>query len=149
MARTGWLSVRIMWDHGVGGLVSQWDSTIKSLWLHTVTSQYLSWYGLRCSQDVKLQQPPTNTLRMPRGTNLLCRSETDCCGLNPRLVLHSVTSAILTTSCWPLAPLLHRRCSASQLPVCIIPVTSHTTSYVTSHPTSSHISVIAAASQLI
>ena len=42
---TGLLSVRIMClsgisDDGAGSLVSQWGSTIKPHWVHTVTSQY-------------------------------------------------------------------------------------------------------------
>ena len=41
--------------HGVGGLVSQWGSTIKSPWAHTVTSRYPSWYAIRCCHDVKQQ----------------------------------------------------------------------------------------------
>ena len=50
--------VRIMWlsqisGHGAGGLVSQWDNTIKLPWVHTVTSRYLSLYDLRCCQDIK------------------------------------------------------------------------------------------------
>ena len=46
-ARTGWLSIRIMWlsgisGHGAGGLVSQLGSTIKLPWVSTVTSRYSS-----------------------------------------------------------------------------------------------------------
>ena len=48
-----WLSVRIMWlsgisGHGAEGLVAQWGSTIKSPLERTVTSQYQSWYDLKC-----------------------------------------------------------------------------------------------------
>ena len=63
MARTGWLSVKIMWlsgisGHGAGSMASQWGSTIKSPWMRTVTRWYLSWYDLIwCCKDVKLQQP--------------------------------------------------------------------------------------------
>ena len=51
-ARTGWLSVSIMWrsritGHGAGSLVSKWDITIKSPPMHTVTTKYLCWYDLR------------------------------------------------------------------------------------------------------
>ena len=42
--------------HGASSLISQWDSTIKSPWVCTVTSRYLSWHDLRCYQDVKQQQ---------------------------------------------------------------------------------------------
>ena len=43
----------IMWlsgisSHGDDDLVSQWDSIVKSPWLHTVTTQYRPWYRLRC-----------------------------------------------------------------------------------------------------
>ena len=42
--------------HGASSLISQWGRTIKSSWMHAVTSRYLSWYDLRCFQDVILQQ---------------------------------------------------------------------------------------------
>ena len=41
--------------HGAGGLVSEWDNTIKSPWVRAVTNRYLSWYDHTCCQDVKLQ----------------------------------------------------------------------------------------------
>ena len=73
-ARTDWLRVRVMWltgisGHGADGLVgqpcplwditmlSQWDSIIMSPWVQTFTSQYPSWYDLKCCHDLKLQQP--------------------------------------------------------------------------------------------
>ena len=52
--RLGWLIIiRIMWlswisGHDSGGLLSQWGSTIKSPWVHTVTSPYPSWYDITC-----------------------------------------------------------------------------------------------------
>ena len=59
---TGWLSLRMMWlsgiwGHGADSLASQWGSTIRSPWVRTVTSRYLSCYDLICCQDLKLQQP--------------------------------------------------------------------------------------------
>ena len=50
------MSLRGISGHGAAELVSQWDSTIKSLWVYTVTSRYPSWYDFGCCQDVKLQQ---------------------------------------------------------------------------------------------
>ena len=41
---------------------SQWGSTIKSPWVHTVTSLYTSWYDLRCWHDAKQQ---TNKHKVP------------------------------------------------------------------------------------
>ena len=40
-----------------GGLISQWDSTIKSPCVHCHKSVPISRYDLTCFQDVKLQQP--------------------------------------------------------------------------------------------
>ena len=43
-----------MWLSGIsghGGLVSQWDSTIKSAWVCTVANQYPLFYYIRCCQD--------------------------------------------------------------------------------------------------
>ena len=53
-------------DNGDGGLVSQWASTIKALWVRTVKSWCTFWYDLRFPLDVKQQQTnnkqTTNTL---------------------------------------------------------------------------------------
>ena len=64
MARTGWLSVRIMWSvwdissHVVSGLISQGrGSTIMPQWVCTVTHRYRSWYDLRWGKNIKPQQP--------------------------------------------------------------------------------------------
>ena len=55
-----------MWLSGIsglsaGGAVSEWDSTMKSRWVRTVTSQYRSWYDHRCCQGIKQQH--TNMAR--------------------------------------------------------------------------------------
>ena len=42
---------------------SQWSSTIKLPWVRIVTGWYLSWYDLRCFQDIKFQQPTTKSVR--------------------------------------------------------------------------------------
>ena len=58
-----WLS-RIL-SHGIGGLICQWGSTIKSPLVRTITSRYPSWYDLRCCcKDVKPHQPNNNVRGM-------------------------------------------------------------------------------------
>ena len=64
-----------IWGGGADGLVSQWGSTIKLPWGHTVRSQsyrYPSWYDLRCCQD---KSPTTNQLFLGNEMN------TFICGL--------------------------------------------------------------------
>ena len=51
----------------LGGLVSQWGSTIQLPWVCTVTSRYLLWHDFRCCQDVKLQQPTSLSFLCPKG----------------------------------------------------------------------------------
>ena len=43
--------------HDAGSLVSQWDSSIKSPCVPTLTSRYPSWYDPTCCQDATLYQP--------------------------------------------------------------------------------------------
>ena len=57
-----WLSDIL--GHGVGGLISQCGRTMKSLWVHTITNLYLSWYDLRWCKDGE-QQPIVSWLTDP------------------------------------------------------------------------------------
>ena len=50
--------------HAASGLVSQWASIMKLSWVRSVTSQYPSWYDLRCCQDIKLQQQTKSQCNM-------------------------------------------------------------------------------------
>ena len=55
------ISVRILWlrgisNHGTGGQVSHWGSTIKLRLLCSVTNRCTSWHDLKYYQDLKLQQ---------------------------------------------------------------------------------------------
>ena len=105
--RTGWLGVRIMWlsgisGRGAGSLVSQLDSTIKSQWVRTVTSQHSSWYYVRYFQDTN--QPPTTNNQY---------SERRCCFIVPKWSTRWHTWSVLQRrpACLPTGP----TCSAPYL----------------------------------
>ena len=57
--------------HDAGGLISQWGSTIRSPWVHTVASRYPSWYGLRCCQDRSTNRRVCRIVRY-KGLRICC-----------------------------------------------------------------------------
>ena len=75
-----WLSATL--SPSAGGLISQWDITMKSQWVHTVTSPYASWYDLRCFPDVKYQ----TTTQLTNLSSQLLHSEST---VSPVTVLQS------------------------------------------------------------
>ena len=102
---TGWLA---QWQDNISEWnieswyrcpVSLCDSTIKSLWLHTVTSQYLSYCDLECCQDVKLQ-----CLSRPCNQRILTRHP------HPVLITnHNLHLCVQSTAGPPFAPIVPSR----------------------------------------